>query len=113
MLCLRHVSSAYLLASLVYHHEQRAGSSTHLAAAATGALCKCCSAALPRPAFGLFTLLSQAEGQLAVQVIAVEYPGWWMAAARWSRAVSKFETVPCPNVDEMGYVQGLIDVVTK
>ena len=43
----------------------------------------------------------------------MEYPGWWMAAARWSRAVTQFEMVPCPNIDEVGYIKGIVALVNK
>ena len=47
------------------------------------------------------------------KVVLVETDKYWLSGARWSRAVTAFETVPCPRIDPKGYVDGLVRVADK
>lgn len=47
------------------------------------------------------------------KVVMVETEKYWLVGSRWSRAVTAFETVPCPRVNPKGYVDGLVRVAQK
>lgn len=47
------------------------------------------------------------------KVVLVEIDKYWLSGARWSRAVTGFETVPCPRIDPKGYVDGLVHIADK
>jgi len=47
------------------------------------------------------------------KVVMVETDKYWLVGSRWSRAVTRFETIPCPRTDPEGYVNGLIQVAQK
>ena len=47
------------------------------------------------------------------KVVMVETDKYWLVGARFSRAVTAFETVPCPRSDPKGYVDGLVRVAQK
>merc|ERR1711968_203400 len=47
------------------------------------------------------------------RVVMVETDKYWLVGSRWSRAVTAFETVPCPRTDARGYVDGLRRVARK
>lgn len=47
------------------------------------------------------------------RVVMIETDKYWLVGSRWSRAVTAFETVPCPRTDARGYVDGLRRVARK
>lgn len=47
------------------------------------------------------------------KVVMVETDKYWLVGSRWSRAVTAFETIPCPRSDAQGYVEGLVRVANK
>merc|ERR1712151_638251 len=44
------------------------------------------------------------------KVVMVETEKYWLAGSRWSRAVTWFDTVPCPRNNPKGYIDGLVKV---
>ncbi len=57
--------------------------------------------------------LSRSFQQAGHQVILVETQKYWLSGHRFSRAVSKFYTVPVPEKEPDNYTQKLLDIVKK
>jgi hypothetical protein len=47
------------------------------------------------------------------QVFMVETHKYWLSGHRFSNAVKNFFTVPAPEKDSQGYIQGLLEIVKR
>ncbi len=57
--------------------------------------------------------LARAFSAAGHRVIMVEIGKYWLSGHRFSKAVTRFYTVPAPETDPEGYQQGLLDIVVR